>query len=338
MSVEHIHSFLVHPAKAEEEQPPVGGTNIPLGGKLAKMLAGVYDRAPKECDIDIVFRPDVDGRQQNDCRDQLVAYARGPSLSHGRDVAAQLQAVTTNRSGLGLMFIMQGKEGRKYRLVVSRFPADQGVIAEEDRDHLSVEFIERVFMKSAKAYKCAFYESESLERGFWDGRAVDRQISGPKELSDYWIRDFLMSELRTTGPAGTKRIAVALRDAIRAVDDLATRQELVAAAQLLRGRDGRNVSGTQLVESLGLSSGATTALAQALPRPELMTEVFRFDGGEFERHVTYRAIELDTGAMLVAEDAQFDSVFQREVVDEAARQVRYTTEGEVVDSRLRKSK
>lgn len=338
MSVEHIHSFLVHPSKAEEEQPPVGGTTIPLSGKLGKMLAGVYDRAPDECDIDIVFRADPEGRQQNDCRDLLVAYVRVPSIPHGRDVAGRLQSVTTNRSGLGLLFIMQGKEGRKHRIVVSRFPADQGVIAEEDRDRLSVEFIERVFMKSARAYKCVFYESESLEGGFWDGQAVDRQISGPKELSDYWIRDFLMSELRTTGPAGTKRIAVALRDAIKAVDGLGTRQELVAAAQLIRGRDGRNVSGAQLVDSLGLSAEATTALAQALPRPELMSEVFRFDRAEFERHVTYRAIELNTGAMLLAEDAQFDSVFQREVIDEAARQVRYTTEGEVVDSRLRKSK
>lgn len=338
MSIQHVHSFLVHPAKADKEQPAIGGTSVTLGGKLGKMLAGVYDRAPEECDIDIAFRPDANGLQQNDCRDLFIAYVEHPSISHGRNVAAQLQAVTTHRSGLGLLFVMQGKEGRKHRLVVSRFPADQGVIAEEDRDRLSVEFIERVFMKSARAYKSALYESESLERGFWDGQAVDRQISGPKELSDYWIHEFLMSELRTTGAAGTKRIAVALRNAIRTAENLATRQELIAAAQLLRGRDGRNVSGTQLVEGLGLSADAVTAFAQALPRPELMTEVFRFQGEEFERHVTYRSVELDNGAMLVAEDSQFDSVFDREIIPDAKNQVRFITEGEVVDSRLRKSK
>lgn len=338
MPLEHVHSFLVHPSKSDEEQPAIGGTSVLLSGKLAKMLSQVYERAPKECDIDIVFRPDAEGRQQNESRDSLITYAERPTIPNGRAVASRLQAVTTNRSGLGLLFIMQGREGVQHRLVVSRFPADQGVIAEEDRDRLSVEFLERVFMKSARAYKSALYQSESLERGFWDGRAIDRQISGPKELSDYWIHDFLMSELRTTGPAGTKRIAVALRNAIKSADSLETRQELVSCANLLRSQHGRSVSGTQLVQQMGLSGGAVTALAAALPRPELMTEVFRFDREEFEKHVMYRLVELDNGGMLVAEDAEFESVFDQEIIDESDHRVRFTTEGQVVDSRLRTTK
>lgn len=338
MPLEHVHSFLVHPSKADEEQPAIGGTSVPLSGKLGRMLSGVYDRAPQECDIDVVFRHDAEGRQQNESRDRLVSYVAHSTIANGRAVASRLQMVTTNRSGLGLLFMMQGREGAQYRLVVSRFPADQGVIAEEDRDQLSVEFIERVFMKSARAYKSALYQSESLERGFWDGRAIDRQISGPKELSDYWIHDFLMSELRTTGPAGTKRIAVALRNAIKTADSLETRHELVSCANLLRGQDGKSLSGAQLVQQLGLSGGARTALASCLPRPELMSEVFRFDREEFEKHVMYRLVELDNGGILVAEDAEFENAFDREVLDESAHRVRFTTEGQVVDSRLRTSK
>src|ERR1041384_7754219 len=132
------------------------------------------------------------------------------TIPRGRLIANRLQAVSTHRSGLGLLFLMKGDVNGEHRLVISRFPADQGVIAEEHAERLSVEFVERVFMKSAKAYKSVMYSAETPEDGYWQGRAVYLQISGPRELSDYWIREFLISELRTTGPAGTKRLAIAI--------------------------------------------------------------------------------------------------------------------------------
>jgi hypothetical protein len=303
------------------------------------MLRGVFARAREECDIEIVFRPDDEGRQRNACRDLVVAYAETPGIPTGRLVAARLQAVSTHRSGLGLLFLLKGTEARRHQLVISRFPADQGVIAEERAQALSVEFVERVFMKSAKAYKSALYVSDSFERGFWEGRAVDRQISGPRELSDYWIREFLMSELRTTGPAGTKRLAVALRDAIRSTPELGVRQELIAAASLLRGQDGRRRSTRQLVDQLGLSDNAGRALEHEFPRADLMDEVFQFDREEFERHAPYRAVELDNGGVMIAEDSRFPDVFRREEVGEPdERRVRYITEGRVVSEQLRKAK
>ncbi len=338
MPIERIHSFLVHPAKHAEEQPAISGTQISRRGPLYAMLTRVFNRAHDECDIEIVFRPDEEGHQQNECRDLVVAYAKEPSVPNGRLLASRLQVVSTHRSGLGLLFLMKGTVEGEHQLVISRFPADQGVIAEERAQQLSVEFIERVFMKSAKAYKSALYSSDSLQRGFWDGRAVDRQISGPRELSDYWIRDFLASELRTTGPAGTRRLAIALRDAIRSVDELGVREELISAASLLRGQHGQRRSARQMVDQLGLSQPAAVALEAAFPRPDLMDEVFQFDRDEFQRHAAYRAVELDNGGLLIAEDSRFAQVFQQEVVSIDDRRVRYTTEGHVIDERLRKTK
>lgn len=338
MAVTQIHSFLVHPSKGIDEQPQIGGTKVPQGGQLYEMLSSIYAKASTECDIDVLFRPDDQGQQNNPCRDDLVAYVRQPSITHGRQVAIRLQLVTTLRSGLGLLFLMTGKEGNQSRLVVSRFPADQGIIAEENQDRLSVEFIERVFMKSAKAYKSVFYQSESLDRGFWNGRAVDRQISGPKELSDYWVREFLVSELRTTGPAGTKRVATALRTATRSAETLEVRHELVSAASLMRGQDGKTTTARQLVDRLGLTDEAVAALEREFARPELMDETFRFESDEFERHVLYRMTELDNGAILVAEDEQFDEVFEQTPVSSEDPRTRFATEGEIVDERLRRTR
>jgi len=338
MPIERVHSFLVHPAKNEKEQPNIGGTRIPHGGSLFRMLTGVFDRASEECNIDIVFRAGVGGEQQNECRDLLVTYVQQPTIPRGRLIASRLQAVSTHRSGLGLLFLMKGEVNGERRLVISRFPADQGVIAEEQAERLSVEFVERVFMKSAKAYKSALYSSDAPERGFWDGRAVDLQVTGPRALSDYWIREFLLSELRTTGPAGTKRLAVALRTAIHSADDLVVKHELISAANLMRGREGRRQSTRQLIQQLGLSDAAMIALQAAFPRADLLDEVFEFDRAEFEQHAPYRAVGLDNGALLIAEDAHFNQVFEQQPVDQGEGQVRYITQGRVVDEQLRKTK
>lgn len=338
MPIKRVHSFLVHPAKHVDEQPNISGAQIPHHGPLYGMLTSVFDRASAECDIEIVFRHDGKGQQNNECRDLLVEYARSPTVPNGRLVAERLQRVSTHRSGLGLLFLMKGEIGKNHQLVISRFPADQGVIAEERRQELSVEFIERVFMKSAKAYKSALYSSDSLARGFWDGSAVDRQISGPRELSDYWIREFLASELRTTGAAGTRRLALALRDAIKKTDRLSLRHELISAAGLLRGQDGRRRSARHLVERLGLTPEATELLQSAFPRADLMDEIFQFDSDEFQRNAPYRAVELDNGGVLIAQDAQFGDVFRYEVVDASKDRVRYVTEGRVVNESLRKNK
>ncbi len=336
--IEAIHSFLVHPAKHQEEQPEISRSIIEATGQLYSMLQAVFERAPEECDIDIVFCSNKSGEQQNDCRECLVAYAQNPTLSNGHALAIRLQRVTTHRSGMGLLFLMKGNLNGTHAIVVSRFPADQGILAEEHEEDLTVEFIERIFMKNAKAYKSAIYTSDSLEVGFWVGKAVDRQISGPRELSDYWIREFLSSELSTTSAAGTKRLALALRNAVKMTQNLDIRRELVSVATLLRGHDGRTSSARGFIERLGLTEPAVTALESAYIRPDLMDETFRFDSEEFDKHAHYRAVELDSGAMLVAEDADFDRVFSSEILSTAEKRIRYTTEGKIVDERLRRTR
>ncbi|MHA1796001.1 MAG: hypothetical protein ACTSUK_07810 [Promethearchaeota archaeon] len=339
MPITMIHSFLVHPSKHEQEQPEIGGTEIPMsGGSLYNMLSRVFNRAPDECNIDIIFRPDEEGNQRNECRDLLVAYAQNPNIENGRLIAQKLQQVTTHRSGLGLLFLMKGIVDVNHHLVISRFPATQGIIAEEDATNLRVEFIERIFMKSSKAYKSALYRSDSLERGFWDGVAIDLQTSEHRELSDYWIREFLQSELRTTGRAGTKRFAVALRNAIRSATSLNVRQELISTANLLRGRNGQRISARQIINQIGLSQDAIEALEHAFIRPDLMEEYFQFDLEEFHKHAAYRSIELDTGGLLIAEDSRFNEVFKRYEINAEEGRFRYETEGVIIDEKLRKNK
>jgi hypothetical protein len=338
MSITRIHSFLVHPSKNEETQPPISGVEVPHTGRLFEMLSSLDSGAESECDIDITFRPQEEGIQQNDCRDLLLHYLGKPTLQVGIDIATRLQKLTTKRSGLGLLFLIVGKNQHGHRLLLSRFPAESGVMAEEKGKTLDVTFVEKVFMKSAKAYKSVLFRCPTLASGFWKGIAVDRQMDDQRGAADYWIRGFLESELTNTAAAGTKRMAQAIQKAIRSSADPVVRQELMSAAQILRGRQGKTASAAKIVRDMSLSADAEEAIKTNFPRPELYSATFKFDLDEYDSLLMFRSVELDNGAMLIAENSSFDSIFHTEQIGHGNTKRRYTTEGSIVSEKLKKTR
>jgi hypothetical protein len=247
--------------------------------------------------------------------------------------------MTDKRSNLGLLFLIQGTEGRDHKVVISRFPTDSAIAAEENHRDLTVEFLERVFMKSATSYKAAAYRDSSLEAGFWLGRAIDKQInSQTAELSNYWISQFLNSDFSLTPAAGTRRLGIALRNAAKKTTDVNVKSEIAAAVTLAGNLRQRRISIHSFEEHFGLSEAAKRAINGELRTPQLAAERFQFDLGEFRAQVGYRSVELNNGAMLTAPSSEFDSVFHRDVLDERRQEVRFSTEGKVVSEKLKKSK
>jgi hypothetical protein len=295
----------------------------------------MYDAAVYDCKIDIKFRSREDGGKENECRDQLLEHLRRPTPESATATGARLSAVTGNASGLGLLFLICGKERRGHQLLVARFLADQGVLAEERDGRFSVEFVERVFMKSSRFYKSALYVAPTLASGFWRGKAIDKQIDGPRELSQYWIDQFLLSELVTAGAAGTRRLAKAMLQAARHSEP-DVRSQIVAATQLVGGFDGRRQTAAGLLSSMGLSDDAVGAVRRQMGRTTLMDESFQVSAEEFDTIAAYRAVDLDNGATLVAPRRSFEAVFRVQRL--AENTARYSTEGRVVDERLRKQR
>lgn len=303
------------------------------------MLNRVFDGADEECTHDITFDSSDDGQQFNPCRDLVVRYLKKRTLSNGQRIAERLQQVTTSRSGLGLLFLMSGKSGREHKIVISRFPADSGILAEEADDGLTVEFLEKVFMKSATSYKAAVYRGESTSGDFWDGRAIDKQINHAQlVISNYWIKDFLASDFRATSAQGTKRLATVLIAATKKAGDVKVKQELVAAAHLARGLHGTTTSINDFCQRFALSPAARTLVSGQCPNAAVRCERFRFNDTEFQKHIAIRSIELDSGAILTAPADQFSNVFTQEIINHATGRQRFSTEGKVVDERLKRSK
>lgn len=337
MAITSLRSFLVYPAKHAEHQPQIAGATIALTGRLFEMLKGVYEKSDAECNIEISFNANDDGQQHNDCRDLVLAYVQSPSSANGRRLAECLQAVTNKISGLGLLFLMLGEEDGETKFIISRFPADSAILAEQEAGTLTVQFLEKVFMKSATAYKAVMYRGSSFDNDFWLGNAVDKQINNNDlTISHYWIKDFLQSDFRTTSAAGTRRLAIAIREAIRNTNDLAVKEELVSAARLARSLGGRTTSIQGFGQRFSLSEVAQQAIRRQLPNDRLFTEQFKFDKEEFPKHIMYKSVELKNGGVLTAEATIFNDVFTQEEM--ARHEVRFTTQSAIANQTLKKNK
>lgn len=334
--VDLIHSYIVRPEKNIEELTPLVGVAIQSGGALFTQLRAVYDAANDECDIAIQFNPGPDGTQQNDARDALIKYIAAPSLPLADVIADRLRICTTRRSGLGLLFIMTGQIDGQSKIVLSRFPADSGILAEEEGGTLNVELVERVFMKNRTAYKSVVYNNLTATSGVWIGNAVDKQINSlMQETSGYWIKGFLNSDFRETGPAGTKRLANAIRKAMIAAKDSNVSVELLPLLNLGAQLDGQAVSIHDVLTRYNISDDAQQLVRSSLPRPEVANITFTFERVIFENEIKLKVIKLDSGAYIAAPASEFDDIVGS-VDNKDGQPNEYYVQGKLVDTVIRK--
>jgi hypothetical protein len=174
-----------------------------------------------------------------------------------------------------------------------------------------------------------------LKGGFWFGRAIDKQQNNlTGEPSNYWISDFLLSECTVTPAQGTKRLAVALRDAAKK-SPLDVKQELISVANLVGGLAGQRTSIDSLAAQFNLSPAARAAIAVELKSPRVGQEMFQVDISEYRKIIAYKSVELNNGALLTAQVSDFDKVFQQEANDGPEDEIKFSTKGRVVNEKLK---
>ncbi len=334
MSIEYIHTYLVLPNKHSQENSLLSGTSVDLNGPMFPLLNEIYSRSESECNIDITFTP-TNGKQQNECRDLVLGYCRNATLATGETLARRLGQFTDFRSGIGLLFLIVGHEGQERKLVLSRFPTDRAIYVDEDPKRFQVEYLERVFLRNKNSYKAVLYRDRSLQAGFWNGKATDKQLNSRiSEVSNYWIVDFLASQIAVTPKAGTLRLGDAMQKAAK-TGDLHVKQEITAAATLAGSLDGELVSINEFALRFALSEQTTSAICSHLKSDQLADERFEFDAAEFNRVNPYRSVEISNGGILTAQSADFSKVFEAIPLDDSGTKVRFTTEGSIVNERLK---
>ena len=265
----------------------------------------------------------------------MLAHQSEATEETGKAIAERLQNATDNRSGMGLLFVMTGQHGPRFRLVVSRFPANAAIMAEVSEDKLDVAYLEQVFIKRMSAYKAILLEDPNPQSNFWRGMATDRQAGGsPENISNYWIDDFLDADFSDTPQAGTRRLAEALRDAVRINPVMSVKSEIAAAASLAAtALAGKSTSVEAFCAHFGLSDDASSTIKAQLSKPGLASKTFVFDAKEFRVKIPFRTVEMESGAILTAPSEKFNKVFEMQEGPDGI--VEYRTRGRVADQRMK---
>jgi len=172
----------------------------------------------------------------------------------------------------------------------------------------------------------------------WTGQAVDKQVNhGAKEIAAYWINNFLMSDFQSTPRQGTMRLAIALKNAIANSDDSSIKHEIASSAKLANNMPSKAMSISEFCDNFHLTSSAKEAVCSEVNPSRLLDDKFVFDQVEFEKHLSYKMVELDNGAILTAPSSKFDKCFESQTLDEG-RKTRFTTVGKVVDEKLKRTR
>ena len=336
--ITHIFSSLVPPRGHTGEPVEIHSANLPLEGALYGMLSNVYIKSDAECTTAVQFILATDGSQNNEVRAAFIELVGSPDLAKVEALAVRLSAVTPGKAGLGLLFFVIGKEGDQHKLLVSRFPATQGILAEAQTHGLAVEFVEKVFMRNAATYKAALYRSAAPAAEYWDGTVVDKQSASMGEsAASYWLRGFLKSDLKTTSKAGSRMLAAAFRKAAQACTSLDDKHQLISAITLIARLTDQPIPARDIFDRFGLAPDLQQAVISQLPNDESADATFMLDPGEFNRIAGLRTVKLDSGAILTAATDDFENVFTREVVDQNESMVRYSTTGRITDETVKAS-
>ena len=113
------------------------------------------------------------------------------------------------------------------------------------------------------------------------------------------------------------------------------KREIAAAAQLAGNISRRALTIAGFCEQFHFSDETTQAILSKVRPPRLANERFRFDATEFTRHIAYKQVELNNGAVLTAPADRFGTIFQETLLEDEHT---FTTSGAIVDERLKKTK
>jgi hypothetical protein len=335
MQISKIFSFFIPVTKnyseEEKESLEIIGTEINLQGSLFEMLQKIYNSALEECNIPISF---ISNEQENEIRKDLIKMISVKDLESSKLIAKRLSIVTTNKSGVSLLFFIFAENGSDKRILISRLPALNGITSNINHNNLSINYFDEVFIKNPDSYKAVIYTGQSLESDFWEGRAVDKQVDASvKVLSDYWIKDFLLSTYKMTSKRGTFLLAKCLKETINQEEKIKIKQELISSLALAQNLDKKTISIEKYAEKLSLSSEAKDSLTSYFKTDAEFTKMeFIFDKEEFIKITGYKLIYLDNGAIVSGLGNKFDNIWKKEISENV---ITFSTSGKIVDEKLK---
>ena len=333
--INKVFGFLVPANKSSNSNKPVKGKEIDFSNSSFNVVAELLDSSTTKCNIEIKFsaktKANGDKVQENSFKPLLINLSKSFTYENALICAEKLSNVTDGTSKDSILFIVKATDQSNTRYLISRIPAEVGITITDDSSNFDFSVKEDVFIKSSKKYKAVYYDSVDE---FNIGYAVDKQIQD-KAVSDYWLKDFLDSELNITPQRASKQIAEAFKKTIKETGNKKIVAELTTSASLIQNMNTNMTNLDSILNDFHLSSETKDAVKKNLSGISSNT-IFSLDVSEFQKNFNYQIVVLDSGAIAGGYALNFNETW--DIEEDASGQTKLSTKGIIKDTKISNNK
>ena len=290
--------YIVHPCKdleTEEVERLVRGSQTDIDAIPSAFFLPLFSRSANEYPIEVAFISEGQA-QRNEVRTLVRSIAFDEPQKRedaSRKLALRLATVTDKRSQPGLLVILVGQKESSYRVLLWKFPSDESLQAIMSAQGITIKLTDDAFSRRSTYFKAAMFEGTMAETSLWRGAVEDKQAKQRvTESAEFWIADFLAARSVLTDVHGTRIAGKALKKIIDKTDVVETKEQLVAAARVLKTQGDRNISFSEVANDY-LPEESRNDFLEAVGGPEIAEGIFRLDPQTLETELRVKYIVLN---------------------------------------------
>ncbi len=302
-----------------------------------KYFIKIFDESLSNCKIEIIFKSN--DSQENEFRKLLLELLNKTTENEKKEIADKLSTrlakITDNRNGTGLFVIIEGKKAESTRIILNRFREDEVVYSNVNGSELTVQLLKQAFSKKSRYYKLAVFEDNLTDRSFWKGFAIDKQktTGSAKEISDYWIKDFLICEPSVNSIQGTKSLSKIIKSVLSSSDKIEEKELIISGILALKNRDNQYTSIESFCDTY-LNEELKQRIMYELNDNYTFQSTFEIDSDTYIKELGNKITALESGVIVTAPTFLYDQYVDEEDLGEGITQL--TVKGRVKDKKLSK--
>ena len=245
--------FKVSPKIIEKK---IDGNAIKLTDDLQEYFNDVIEKTKESTGaVQIHFKRQKDGSQQNDVRDQIRTIAFGDSGSREKvtkELASRLTSCTDKRSQKGLFVVLVRKEGSKeqeYAVYLLLFGSDKPIQAKgHPGASISLKLTKDAFSRQSRHYKTAYFKGKKTSSSFWEGVIEDNQAK-KNDVAAFWMTKFLNCDFLVDSRQGTQILVQATKKILSEIENQKEKIDMIGSISALSARGG-TISFKNIVENV----------------------------------------------------------------------------------------
>lgn len=334
-----VHRSFQEKYELEDVCNEIEGSTINLTSDFHEYFYPLFSDSHETSTVAVTFIPEKNGQPTNEIRTLIQEMAFGTDQDRNRasrQLAGRLAIASDERSPSGLFIIIVGTCNNLTRVVLWKFAADESLQAIFAKEGLTVNVVSSAFSRKQEYFKVAVFEGNQARTSFSKGHVEDRQATHKAyEVSDLWVIRFLQAVPEVTDARGTRILAKALRQVLSQLNSLEVKQNVIAAATVLRALDNP-VTLQQIAENY-LPPIVRSQFVKALGNLSLVHAPFRIDKQVMDEQFGVRSLILDTSFVISGPIESFDQEVAIEPIENDGT-VRIVLTGRIVDARVKTSR